>query len=187
MGSDGRGKGLDAVEAVNYSIKVNAKVIYFNWPQGGFDAASTPVLLEAFKDAGERNILVVMPAGNSGNHAVPAFVQLAAKLPNVVVVAGLDRDGKLRSTSNSGRQLALTAAPMVGAVGYLPGKVISRDIQSTSVAAAYVTGAAALLATLPQMGSVQKIRAALLNSAPPQKGAEPLDVLSAGPLYLGSL
>jgi hypothetical protein len=183
---NGQGRGMDAVEALHYAIVNNSKVIYFNWPQGGFKLSDVPLILEQLADAGQKNILVVMPAGNNGNHAVPPFIQLAAKLPNVIAVAGLDKDGKITATSNSGRSLALTAAPMVGAVGYFQGGVVTKDLQSTSVAAAYVAGAAALIATLPQMGSVAKIRQALLSATPAAK-TELLDVLSTGALYLGSL
>lgn len=187
IGPDGRGSGLDAVQALKYSIANNAKIIYFNWPQGGFRAGESELILESMQEAGAKNILVVTPAGNSGNQAVPLFIKEAAKLTNVVVVAGLDRDGKIRSTSNSGRALALTAAPMVGAIGFMPGNVVRKDLQSTSVAAAYVAGAAALLATLPQMGSVTKIRKALLSATVSAKGIEPADVLSTGGLHLGSM
>ncbi|MDB5038080.1 MAG: protease [Bacteriovoracaceae bacterium] len=188
IGPNGSGKGLDAVEAVTYAINNKAKIIYFNWPEGGFNAMETPLVVAAFKAAGEKNILVVTPAGNSGNHAVPAFIQLAARLPNVVVVAGLDQTGKIKATSNSGRNLALTAAPSVGAFGYLPGGSISQDIQTTSVAAAYVTGAAALLSTLPEMTSVQKLKAALLAASGSRKAnAELIDVLSGGALDLAGL
>jgi hypothetical protein len=188
IGPDGRGNGFDAVEAIYYAIQNQAKIIYFNWPEGGFDSKETPLILGALKDASDLNILVVTPAGNSGNQTIPAFLKAAAKIPNVIIVAGLDRDGKIKSSSNSGKGLATTAAPSVGAIAYLPGSQISNDIQTTSVAAAYVTGAIALLSTLPELGNAQKIRMALLGSAidkrSPQR--EPMNVLSDGALFIGN-
>jgi hypothetical protein len=190
LGSDGRygqGTGLDAVEAIGYSVQNNAKIIYFNWPQGGFDETETPLVIEALKAAGEKNVLVVTPAGNTGNQDIPAFLKEIAKLPNVIVVAGLDGNGHIQAASNSGKFLASVAAPAVGGYSYLPGQVVSQDIRTTSVAAGYVAGAAALISTLPGRASVEKIREALLSTAVTRRLPEPIDVLSDGALFLGSL
>lgn len=190
LGSDGRREqttGMDAAEAVFYSIKAGAKVIYFNWPEGGFGEAETPILLEVFKMAADANILIVTPAGNSSNQDVPHFLKEAAKMPNVIVVAGLDTLGRIAPGSNSGKFLTSVAAPSMGTVSYLPGQIVSKDIRTTSVAAAYVTGAAALISTLPGMGSVEKVKGALLNTAVSKALPEPIEVLADGALYLGGL
>ncbi len=190
LGPDGRKTrttGLDAAEALYYVVQSGAKVVYFNWPQGGFDSLSTPLIVEAIRDGGKANILFVVPAGNSGNQVKPAFLTAIGELKNVIIVAGLDLNGRIKATSNSGRFLAELAAPSMGSVSFLPGSLESRDLETTSVAAAYVTGAAALLATLPGFGSVEKIREHLLKAAASNRSPEPLDVLSGGSLYLGSL
>lgn len=189
IGSDGRGKGMDAVEALNYAVVNQAKVIYFNWSEGGFSALETPLVVEAIKEAVAKNIVVVTPAGNSANQAIPAFLKAIAQIPGVVVVAGVDTEGKILRSSNSGKGLATTAAPIFGALAYLPGGEMTQDIQTTSVAAAYVAGIAALLSTLPDLGSAQRIQQALLGKAVDRRAPrrEPLDVLSNSPVYIGGL
>ncbi len=188
IGPDGRGNGMDAAEALLYAANAGAKVIYFNWPEGGFNETDSPLVVSILKEITSKNAIVVTPAGNSGNQSIPVFLKEAALIPGVVVVAGLDQDGKIKATSNSGKALALTAAPSVGSISYLPGSELSNDISTTSVAAAYVTGAVALLSTLPDLGNAQKIRMALLGNAVDRKASakEPLSVLSDGPLFIGN-
>jgi subtilisin family serine protease len=184
IGSDGRAKGFDAVAALEYVIKNGASVVYFNWPQGGFKPAETNLILATFKEAQAKNVLIVMPAGNGRNQDVPALVTGASQIENVIVVSGLDMNGKLSRTTNYGKGIADLAAPSEGSVGYLPGGKTTSQIKTSSIAAAYVTGAAALISTLPQYGSAQKIKAALMSGASIDKSREPIDVLAQGSLSL---
>jgi len=183
LGPDGRGSGMDGVAALEYAIANGSSIIYFNWPQGGFPQAETGLIIDTIKEAAEKNILVVIPAGNSGNQAVPALITEATKLENVIIVSGLNENGRLSMTTNHGKRIAHIAAPSEGAVGYLPGGTVTRDIKTSSVAAAYVAGAAALISTLPEYGSVEMIKKALMEKvATPRVGT--LDVLAQGALSL---
>ena len=185
LGPDGRGSGFDAVAALEYVISGGASVVYFNWPQGGFKAEVTPLLIATLKQAGEKNILVVIPAGNSSNQRVPSMMKEAAKLENVLVVSGLDKNGRLTATTNFGKSVSDLGAPAEGALGYLPGGNVSSEIKTSSVAAAYVTGAAALISTLPQYGSALKVKEALIRMAQSPRADQTLNVLSEGALSLG--
>jgi len=191
LGPDGRGNGFDADSALTYAIQNNAKVIYFNWPQGGFrptrDGDPTPLIVEDIKIAGKKNILVVVPAGNSSNQEVPAFLQQISKLDNVLIVGGTTADGRISKRSNFGKKFVSAAAPVEGAKGFFPGGVVSSELTTTSVAAAYAAGAAALYAAMPGLGSAAKIKEAMLKGTMPGRGGEPLDVLSEGIISVSSL
>jgi len=192
MGPDGYGNGIDAALAIDYAVANGAKVVYLNWPNGGFRAVqgfesviqTWPLVVQSIKDAAVRNVIVVIPAGNSSNQDVPEFLAEVAGLEHVLVVAGTLSDGQISKRSNYGKRLAATAAPLEGGFGYLPGGVVSNDIKTTSVAAAYAAGAAALIATMPGYGSASKIKKALLSEIVPNKKGESLDVLSQGVLSI---
>lgn len=172
--------GFDAAIAMDYAVDQGAKVIYFNWPEGGFSKSQTSVLMASLKKAELRNVLVVMPAGNSSNRGIPAFIQEVARMKNTLVVSGVDANGKLTQSTNSGRLVANVAAP-VEAKGYYPGSVEANDLRTSSVAAAYVTGAAALMMALPQMASASRVKdAMMLQSLRSKDGEAPIDVLSEG-------
>jgi len=192
LGPDGRGNGFDAQMALNYVVNAGAKIVYFNWPQGGFPVDPnygdpTPLVLDELRYAGKKNVLVVIPAGNSSNENLPKFILEAAKIENVVVVAGVDKSGRLSKQSNYGKNLAAVAAPSEDAVGYFPGGTVSNDLRTTSVAAAYATGAAALIATQPGFGSALKIKQALLSDVIPSRRGEELNVLSEGVISVSAI
>lgn len=187
LGSDGTAArdhiGFDAAIAFDYAIRNGAKVIYFNWPQGGFNKMQTALLMAQLKEAEARNIVVVLPAGNSANQEIPQFIKDAAQMKNTLVVAGAEKSGKLTKTTNSGRIVASIAAP-VDARGYYPTGIVATDLKTSSVAAAYVAGSAALLASLPNFGSASKIRDALLMNAAKVKDGDLADVLAEGTVSL---
>ncbi len=154
---------IDAAASIEYAVTNGARVIYFNYPEGGFGELSD-LVVDAIIEAGKKNVLVVVPAGNSGNLKVAGFVRSLTTMAHVIIVAGLDAQGKILLTSNSGRNLATLAAPVADAVGYLPGnRVMKTPFETTSIAAAYVTGAAALVMSLPQKGSAAKVKLELMS------------------------
>lgn len=194
IGPEGMANGFDAMSALSYAIATaGVKVIYFNWPQGGFRADPdmgdpNPLVVERIQAAAAKNILVVIPAGNSGSQEVPSFIEAASKLENVLVVGGVSTEsGRLAKRSNFGKKYVSVAAPLDGGNGFFPGGVVSSDLNTTSVAAAYVAGAAALVSTLPGYGSAAKIKQAFLNNTVPGRGGELMDVLSEGMVSVSSV
>lgn len=186
LGPDGRGEALDAYLAFEYAIQNGAKVIYFNWPNRGFGYYNDRLVIEAIAKAGKANILVVIPAGNDSNQETSPFIlhEDLQRMEHVLIVSGHDEKGELTSTTNYGRRLASIAARSTGMISYFPGHQIENGSLSTSsVAAAQVAGAAALVATLPGYGSAVGIRRALMDAAQaPESGR--LEVLSGGALNL---
>lgn len=184
LGPDGRGNGFDASEGIDYAVKNGAKVIYLNWPNGGFSGGGgldpTQLVISSIEEAGAKNVVVVIPAGNTSNESVPMFLKQVSKLDNVLVVSGTTIDGSLTKRTNYGRSLAQVAAPAEGSSSYLPGGQVAQNITTTSVAAAYVTGAAALIATMPGMGNAKKIKETLIAKSAPPIRAELPEVLAEG-------
>jgi len=193
MGGDGDMNPIDAFFALLYAVDNGAKVAYFNYPKGGFPKIETfwgesidygEMIFLALQYAQKANVLVVIPAGNDSNSDVSAFIkdERLQQLDNVLVVAGLGRDGSILPWSNSGVKLASIAAPAEGMLSFFPGSFVSDGMSTTSVAAAYATGAAALISNLPGFGRAKDIRSKLLRSikATPNR----IPVLSGGPLFL---
>lgn len=98
ISGDGEANGYDASSALDYAVDNGARVIYFNWPQGGFSSSEDDLILESFKKAEAKNVMVVMPAGNAANQSLPDLVRAASEMPNVIVVAGADKEGRLTKT-----------------------------------------------------------------------------------------
>jgi hypothetical protein len=190
---DGTGNVIDALYALEYAIQTpGVRVIYFNWPKGGFPADPwmgdyNEVLAQVIGMAEAHNINVVIPAGNSANEDVPVFLKMVSEMPHVIIVSGTTLDNRMQPRSNSGRRWVSVAAPAEGAKGYHPGGSVNSDLNTSSVAAAHVAGAAALLATRPGYGSAAKIKQALLQSSSSNRRGEPLDVLSEGVISLSEL
>lgn len=181
ISSDGRSSALNTYWAIQYAIDEGAKIIYLNWPKGGFGSDSE-LIQSAVRRAKEENVLVVLPAGNDSNQAVGDFIGNTelVRMDHVLVVSALDADGKLTAATNYGRQLSSLGAVSVNTLGYLPGgRVQTEGLSNSAVAAAQVVGAAALLAALPGYGRVEDIRATLLAQTDKDRRME---VLSQGRL-----
>ncbi|MFB4319034.1 S8 family serine peptidase [Actinomadura sp. 21ATH] len=103
-----------------------------------------PELAEAVRYAQSRDVLIVAAAGNvekEGGDAGPAY---PASYPGVLSVASLGPDGA-RAESSSVRSRVDLAAPGKGVPTAWPGGGYNPQAEGTSYAAAYVSGAAALV------------------------------------------
>lgn len=198
MGGDGDVYPIDAFQAIMYAVDNGARVIYFNFPQGGFPIEESwwgeaidysELVIFALEHAQQNNVLVVIPAGNDGNENISAFIRnpRLQSLDNVIIVAGVDAQGKITSQSNSGVKLATIAARAAGVHSFFPGSELGTGLETSSVAAAYATGAAALISTLPGMGRAKDIRQKLLQAVKIPPSQERLKVLSGGVLNLSAI
>ncbi|MEW2358431.1 S8 family serine peptidase [Spirillospora sp. NPDC029432] len=107
-------------------------------------AGPSPALAEAVRYAQSRDVLIVAAAGNAekeGGDAVPAY---PASYPGVLSVASLGPDGA-RAESSSVQSRVDLAAPGKGIPTAWPGGGYNPQAEGTSYAAAYVSGAAALV------------------------------------------
>ncbi|TEB06806.1 tRNA3(Ser)-specific nuclease WapA precursor [Pelotomaculum schinkii] len=124
----------DAIEAIEYAESMGARIINCSW--GGSENNT------ALKDAiAQSNMVFVCAAGNddSANPVYPA----AFDLPNVISVGAVNQSGQKASFSNYGAYVDL-AAPGVSIISTTPQDNYGY-MGGTSMAAGFVSGAAALL------------------------------------------
>lgn len=164
----GKSKSGDVARAITFAVDSGVKVI--NLSLGG-DTEST-VITEAVKYAVDRNVLVVAAAGNGKEFAAPKW---PAADDNTIAVTAIDEDFSVANFSQRGDYIDLAApgvkilstktndfnCPQRGtfvAIGY-------GCLQGTSMAAPFVSGAAALLfSARPQITAAQ-VRAILISTA----------------------
>ena len=104
--------------------------------------------------------MLIAAAGNAGPKSPPLF---PGADPNVLAVTATDTDDNLFVQANRGRHIGV-AAPGVDILVPAPGAGY-QFTTGTSVAAAHVSGVAALLMAHKPEASVETIRAILLSTA----------------------
>lgn len=153
-------KGLD------WAVMSGARVVNMS-----FAGPEDPILAKAVAAAEERGLILVAAAGNGGPGAKPAYPAAYAQV--LAVTATDDRD-ELYKDANRGRYIAL-AAPGVDIIAAAPGGAY--DVSSgTSLAAAHVSGIAALMLERDSQLTSAQIRSALTASAQKLKGKGAQDV-----------
>ena len=168
-----------AAMGVRYAVSMGARVVYL---EPSFAVDDVDELCEAIDDASKQNILVVAPAGNTGQKVDYRNVPAGCVSDNLIVVAAANREGKLASFSSWGVDLVHLAAPGLGVYGIdSDRRVVARS--GTNVAAALVTAAAALIwNSQPELTAVQ-VKQRLLQDA--KKDPSLTDkTISGGSLFL---
>ncbi len=170
---------IDCVDAGTRILNVSAAL-----PMGSI--STQPELAEALGYAVQRSVLVVVAAGNQGTVGGSAITCHPWTIP----VAAYARTGRPLAQSNLGRSIGSrgVGAPGEGIVSLAPeGEAVTSS--GTSVAAPFVTGAAALLWSAFPGATAVEIKDALVTSpasgrrrvAPPLLDAErAYEMLSAG-------
>jgi subtilisin family serine protease len=163
----GEGSTSDAAEAIDYAVSQGAQVINASW--GG--PAPSQTLYHAISEAGDRGVLFVAAAGNEGENADSSPEYPAAfDLPNVISVAASDPEDQLLYFSNYGRRTVDLAAPgeeIYSTVTMHSGVAGYATYSGTSMAAPFVSGAAALYLGRHPGSSAQTVKDALLQSVDP--------------------
>jgi subtilisin family serine protease len=164
LNGDGEGNTADAANAIDYAVDHGARVINASWGGPAFSQA----LYSAVRRANEHGVLFVAAAGNDGVNADSSPDYPAAfDLPNVISVAATDRADRLVDFSNYGAKSVDLAAPGDDIYSTVPNVSDPSGyaaFSGTSMAAPFVSGAAALyLSKFPQ-ATVDQVRAALLNT-----------------------
>lgn len=160
MDQEGSGSLLDAVAAINYSVSRGAKVINASW--GG--ACSSKVLQETIEGLAAKNVLFVAASGNEGLDldAVPTFpANLLA--PSQLTVAAVFPTDNMTSWSNSSFRFVQIAAPGASILSTTP-NASYKYLSGTSMAAPFVSGAAALIWSAKPSATALQVREALLRS-----------------------
>lgn len=165
INAGGFGSVAGAVEAINYAIDrkhagVNIRVLNASWGLTQHSRALEDVVRKAY-DAG---ILLVAASGSSNTDIdVTPYYPASYNVGNVISVAATDRSDALASFSNYGAKSVQLAAPGKDILTTALGNDYEQR-SGTSMAAAIVSGVAALaLAAHPNL-SVDQLRSLLLES-----------------------
>jgi predicted CXXCH cytochrome family protein len=155
LDDSGHGTYIQVAEAIIYAVDHGAQVINLGF--GG--TANSEALLAATNYAYDHNVIVVAAGGNT---ATMATIYPAAN-PNVIAVSALNPDLSLASFSTVG-DMTRISAPGVGIYSTMPNGGYAY-MSGTSMAAAQVSGVTALMVSLPQFDTPDKVRSALFSTA----------------------
>ncbi len=186
VGNVGEGDDVSIVESIDWAIQHGAKIINMSWggrqPRVEAEHSEFKRALQRARDAG---ILVVAAAGNDAinldSDNLPSY-PAAYDLDNLIVVAAMDRTGKLAEFSSYGPRTVHLAAPGVKILSTIPGNNYSSTVarfvdetgkvrelswDGTSMAAPLVTGAAALIWASHPQESYRQIRKRIFQNVRP--------------------
>jgi len=160
LSARGSGSTADAISAIDYAITMKANVLSNSWGGGDYSKA----LEDTFLLAKDKNIIVVTAAGNSGQDISERPMYPAAlNLDNMLTVANINESGKLHLSSNYSKDLVHLAAPGTRIFStYLDNNYAS--LTGTSMAAPYVSAAAAMLYSRHENISYQAVKQILMNN-----------------------
>ncbi len=123
------------IAGIDWAIAKGARIINMSFA-GPYD----PMLQLALKRAHDKGVVLIAAAGNMGPQSPPLF---PAADENVIAVTAVDEADKLLPQANQGPHIAL-AAPGVDVLEAAP-RATYNFTTGTSVAAAHVSGVAALI------------------------------------------
>ncbi len=191
----GTGTTSGAIQAIDYAIRNGAQVINASWtlkvnPADGAAAGEDSALKSAIEKAGAAGILFVTAAGNQFRSGVGLNVDEAPVYParfdseNLVAVGAVASGGGLASYSNFGPASVDLAAPGSGILSTITDQGYG-SLSGTSIATAFVTGAAALLLSVNDTLTPVQMRASLEESVVPSDDLAGL-IKTGGVLNLGA-
>ncbi len=143
-------------KALDKALTSDAAII--NMSLGGPEDALVARLLDK---AAEQGVLVLASAGNDGPDAPPPF---PASHPAVMAITAVDAHNKPYTRAVRGDFIDV-AAPGVEIAVPAPGETYPAQLTGTSMATAYVAGAAALLLSIHPDATANSVRASLQDSA----------------------
>lgn len=171
LGASGQGRLSDIIAAVDFAVEHGAHII-----NASFGSSSTSRLfLEAIQRAGARGVLVVASAGNAYyqldyNLVYPA--RYSAEASNVITVAASDWSDGFSPFSSYGPEYCGLAAPGISMLSTVPSGSCTlctssgyQETSGTSMSAALVSGAAALIKAHYPEADARQMRDRLLYSS----------------------
>lgn len=148
-GISGEAALRNSLRALRYAV--DHKVDIINYSGGGVSSSREEQAI--LKEAAERGILVVAAAGNeASNSDRKPFFPANYRLPNILSVAAVNRNGQVLPSSNYGHAGVAIAALGQDVVSTMPGGGVGK-MTGTSQATAFATRAAIqILATNRRQG-----------------------------------
>ena len=165
-----RGTSFDIFKCLEWATDNGARVINMS-----FAGPADPTLHRMVAAAYAKDIVLIAAAGNKGPDAAPAY---PGADPDVIAVTATDADDRPFKLANHGKYIAV-AAPGVDILAVAP-DASYQTTTGTSVAAAHVSGIAALLLQRDPALKPAQIRAILTATAKPLGMAAQHDELGAG-------
>ncbi len=161
--ASGNATVANASAAILYAARHGAKVA--NASFGGYGASAA--LQNAIATAGTEGMVVVAAAGNDGlDTDTSPFFPADFDLANEISVGAIDATGQLASFSNYGAKTVDLAAPGTGIITTLVDGTYG-PVSGTSVAAPFVTGTIALVASVhPTWTAAELVRQVLATATP---------------------
>jgi subtilisin family serine protease len=154
-GTGSEGTTVTIVRSIDWAVARGARVLNMS-----FAGPNDPQLASALAAARQKGVVLVAAAGNAGPKSPPLY---PAADPNVIAVTATDADDKLLRAANRGRYIAL-AAPGADILAPAP-HARYQTTSGTSIAAAHVSGIAALLLERKPGLTPDAVRKILLSAA----------------------
>jgi Subtilase family len=151
----GQGTTLSIVDGIEWAVARGARVLNMS-----FAGPPDPLMRQHLAAVHTRGVVMVAAAGNEGPGSAPLYPAADA---HVIAVTATDADDRLYPLANRGRHIAL-AAPGVDILEPAPNDGVQL-ISGTSVAAAHVTGIAALILERAPTLRPDQVRSVLMRSA----------------------
>jgi subtilisin family serine protease len=153
------GTDFSALAGIKYAVERGAKVLNLSFSRQS--DAPNPLFTQAIEYARKKGAVVIVAAGNDHGK-----VGLPANSPGAIAVSATEQTAsgyeQLASFSNSGPEIMLSA-PGADILSIIPGRSY-KTMSGTSMAAPFVSGAAALLWAAHPNWTVEQIENALIGA-----------------------
>ncbi|WP_299238715.1 S8 family serine peptidase [Sulfurihydrogenibium sp.] len=171
LDSTGSGDVANLIKAIDYAVKNGAKIINssLGYPDSCSYVPPSQALYDAIKSAGDRGVLFVAAAGNYGcnNDKTPLW-PASFNLPNIISVGASDQNDNLAYFSSYGQNSVHLLAPGTNIISTYFDKTNNqstyKSLSGTSMAAPFVSGAAALLMSCLNNPTIYEIRERIVSS-----------------------
>jgi hypothetical protein len=170
LDANGQGTTMSLADGIDWAVAHGARVLNMS-----FAGPHDPLLQQHLAAAHDRRIVLVAAAGNAGPDSAPLYPAADA---NVIAVTATDAADHLFARANRGRYIAV-AAPGVDVLEPAPDAAVQL-ISGTSVAAAHVSGVAALIIERAPTLDPEAVRTILMHSAAALSVPEARDNSGAG-------
>lgn len=165
-GETAQGTTFNILKGVDWAASQNARVINMS-----FAGPADAMLRDLLAKANARGLVLIAAVGNAGPRSPPLY---PAADPFVIGVTATDIEDKLLPVANRGAQVAI-AAPGVDVLAAAPDSQYTVT-SGTSIAAAHVSGVAALLLARRADMTPAALRETLVKSARGVPGGKPREV-----------